>query len=582
MSITLRRKMFKLGGPTNTHGIGITSGLDFNRKKFAQGGGNRDGVGQTTMRAILPETGELQKGMGFERWMKNRAIQNSMLDQGFKPYGDVQIAGNSGIQSANQRALADAKRIFFEEGEAPPPVYWNDNYDRVHGFKKGGYVPQRVGHQPQDHPHRQGDREGHLGPAGLIPLLIRGLTMGARYLPAWGRAATGKGLGSIKNMVLGDATGAATKAGMGFGRGFNPVTGRIKDVIVTPGTKGRWVKNKKTGKKEYVPGKEAVKKDMNRKEYMEFLKKNKPEKFKEMFGDYGLGKFGRTSQVMRGIGAGMMPATGLGLVSSMFPEYDQTEDTPMLANAADTIFRELPEGISDMATSIPTGVLGALGGQGLSGFKGLGQVMQDALHGDKVTPKDQIESQEDAYEEMTEEGEAQAKEAIDEYYRLMSGQTKKQETLNLAGKVISGVAPQIDSGDYAGAAQEGANIMAQEADEKKAMRQQAAGVYLGEKMESDRLSDATVAELIAAGDVDGALEAERIMSAANDSGGMQNVQKLPVKADGKIATESLKAGVIYTDVSNATGGLYVVFAEDGEPIVTNSYTEARNAASAAA
>ena len=72
------------------------------------------------------------------------------------------------------------------------------------------------------------------------------------------------------------------------------------------------------------------------------------------------------------------------------------------------------------------------------------------------------------------------------------------------------------------------------------------------------------------------------MSAANDSGGMQNVQKLPVKADGKIATESLKAGVIYTDVSNATGGLYVVFAEDGEPIVTNSYTEARNAASAAA
>jgi hypothetical protein len=31
MSITLRRKMFKLGGETNTHGIGITSGLEYRR-----------------------------------------------------------------------------------------------------------------------------------------------------------------------------------------------------------------------------------------------------------------------------------------------------------------------------------------------------------------------------------------------------------------------------------------------------------------------------------------------------------------------------------------------------------------------
>jgi len=38
MSITLRRKMFKLGGETNTHGIGITSGLEYRRPGYNAGG----------------------------------------------------------------------------------------------------------------------------------------------------------------------------------------------------------------------------------------------------------------------------------------------------------------------------------------------------------------------------------------------------------------------------------------------------------------------------------------------------------------------------------------------------------------
>ena len=38
MSITLRRKMFKLGGEVNTHGIGITSGLEYRRDGYNAGG----------------------------------------------------------------------------------------------------------------------------------------------------------------------------------------------------------------------------------------------------------------------------------------------------------------------------------------------------------------------------------------------------------------------------------------------------------------------------------------------------------------------------------------------------------------
>ena len=40
MSIALRRKMFKLGGSTNTHGMGLTSGL-----KMKKGGTVPVGVG---------------------------------------------------------------------------------------------------------------------------------------------------------------------------------------------------------------------------------------------------------------------------------------------------------------------------------------------------------------------------------------------------------------------------------------------------------------------------------------------------------------------------------------------------------
>ena len=38
MPHTLRRKMFKLGGETNTHGVGLTSGLNYNRPGYKKGG----------------------------------------------------------------------------------------------------------------------------------------------------------------------------------------------------------------------------------------------------------------------------------------------------------------------------------------------------------------------------------------------------------------------------------------------------------------------------------------------------------------------------------------------------------------
>ena len=59
MSITLRRKMFKLGGETNTHGIGITSGLEYRRPGYNAGGQVEPqatfGVGNNANKMIGPD-----------------------------------------------------------------------------------------------------------------------------------------------------------------------------------------------------------------------------------------------------------------------------------------------------------------------------------------------------------------------------------------------------------------------------------------------------------------------------------------------------------------------------------------------
>ena len=102
-------------------------------------------------------------------------------------------------------------------------------------YNKGGSVDRGiVGYQPKDHPARQGNREGH---AGLFAAALPFLTMGAsRFAPALLNVLRGRGLGSLTNLIKGGQETAA------FGKGFNPITGTIKNVITTPATKA-------TGKK---------------------------------------------------------------------------------------------------------------------------------------------------------------------------------------------------------------------------------------------------------------------------------------------------------------------------------------------
>ena len=59
MPHTLRRKMFKLGGEVNSHGVGLTSGLNYNRPGYKKGG---DIKKLKTVAAKLQKASKAHKG----------------------------------------------------------------------------------------------------------------------------------------------------------------------------------------------------------------------------------------------------------------------------------------------------------------------------------------------------------------------------------------------------------------------------------------------------------------------------------------------------------------------------------------
>ena len=439
--------------------------------------------------------------------------------------------------------------------------------NRIH-MNKGGSVTTPIGVGSGNQPMVPGP-DGKMREAHGFPFLPF-LTMGAsRFGPSLMRALSGKGLGSLKNMILGGTkTAGSDIAGAGFGRGFNPVTGKIKDVIIKKGKLGKG----KPGTKGYKPPTPDVKKTMNRDEYIEFLRKKDPAKLKELFGDYGFGKFGRMSQIGRGAGAALLPTTAYGLGSSLLPEYDQKPGTPG-RNIADTVFREIPEGIGDLVTSLPTGALGLLAGQGGAGFQGLGQSIQNTLYPDG--PKD-IKTVAEG-EEITQ---AKVKEAAEadlraEYERLLGG---RPNPVGEIGTAIATALPSLAEDDLAGAASAYTQQLKTGVDKMDEYDRGVGQFILQNKITEDQTNQAMIAEALASGDLDTVSKIKKYQAAAEELG---DVTPLPVKGKNKPDYDSMRAGTVYADVTTSTGSKYLAINRSGDDeLRTNSADAAVNFANA--
>ena len=69
--VALRRKMFKLGGPVNTHGVGITSGLEY-RNNYNAGGAVAVGSGNNPK--VMGPDGQMREGHSVGSFIANAAL----------------------------------------------------------------------------------------------------------------------------------------------------------------------------------------------------------------------------------------------------------------------------------------------------------------------------------------------------------------------------------------------------------------------------------------------------------------------------------------------------------------------------
>ena len=113
MPNTLRRKMFKLGGETNTHGVGLTSGLNYNRPGYKKGGEVTTpiGVGSGKQPMVPGPDGKLREGHVAPAIMG----LGNLLFGGFPRFLMNPMARRYGYKGAQQisKALTDPKKRSF-------------------------------------------------------------------------------------------------------------------------------------------------------------------------------------------------------------------------------------------------------------------------------------------------------------------------------------------------------------------------------------------------------------------------------------------------------------------------------------
>ena len=440
-------------------------------------------------------------------------------------------------------------------------------------YNKGGSVDRGiVGYQPKDHPARQGNREGH---AGLFAAALPYLTMGAsRFAPALLNVLRGRGLGSLTNLINGGQETAA------FGKGLNPITGTIKNVITTPATKAtgkKFITKIIDGKKvkvpnpKYKPGKDAIRKTMNRDEYMKYLKDKDPAKLKELFGDYGFGKFGKGMQAVRGAQAGLIPATGAGYLSSLLPEYKQQEDTPFL-NIGDTVLREIPQGIGEAMTYIPGVATGLLAGQGFTNVLGP-NALQNTLYPDGPKSVKQVAEGEEidqAKVKKAAEADLRAK-----YEEMLGG---KPSTPMMLAEAFADSAPYLAEDDLAGAAAQYTKSLGTGIKDRDTYDRGIGQMIIQKDISEDATNDAMIADALKTGDTATVSKIKKYQAAAEELG---DVNALPTKGKNKIDYDSMQAGTVYADLTTATGNKYIAINSTGDDeLRTNSASEAVNFANA--
>ena len=299
----------------------------------------------------------------------------------------------------------------------------------------------------------------------------------------------------------------------------------------------------------------------------------------------------RTRQLAKIGAAGLGTTAGVGGISALLPEFDDTKRETVIENIVDPI-RGITEGAFDLATGLP--VMGAQAPfRKLEDIQGGSEIIRSALYGAPEKPKigeitgakvaaAEVKSKEAENAEML----ANLRDRSDAYLKLLNDEGRQDMTVGNIGRAISASASGLLNEDYGAAAAAFTDSLGGSMDADKAEQRQlemaAKELAIGDmKTEEERAYNAEQAEqqlytaAMLEGNTEQGIRTRKILAAAEQAGGLENITELPMKANGKeIDTKEMKRGAIYTDTVGASNKTFIAVSLDGKSKETDSYQEA--------
>jgi len=298
----------------------------------------------------------------------------------------------------------------------------------------------------------------------------------------------------------------------------------------------------------------------------------------------------RTRQFAKIGAAGLGTTAGVGGISALLPEFDDTKRETVMESILDPI-RGVTEGAFNLSTALP-GIVAQLG-RDPEDMQGSAGAIRTALYGAPEKPKigeitgakvaaAEVKSKEAENAEML----ANLRDRSDAYLKLLNDEGRQDMTVGNIGRAISASASGLLNEDYGTAAAAFTDSLGGSMDADRAEQRQlemaAKELAIGDmKTEEERAYNAEQAEqqlytaAMLEGNTEQGIRTRKLLAAAEQAGGLENITELPMKANGKeIDTKEMKRGAIYTDTVGASNKTFIAVSLDGKSKETDSYQEA--------
>jgi hypothetical protein len=281
-----------------------------------------------------------------------------------------------------------------------------------------------------------------------------------------------------------------------------------------------------------------------------------PEEIARTVGKFGFGPTGRGSQIARGAATGIGGLAPIGALSSLLPELEKGKDKPVRTFIQN--LREIPELATDIAIGAPSGLIGALAGQGMAGFSPTSS-LQRALYGakeDKVGSK-LVKESEAAKTQREQKDEFAGLE--DKAARMAAAITKEDNLATLSQAASNFGAAALAGEDLPTAVRTGTQPIFDELGRRRAIEENVAGTLAQAVLADEATQSAMIAEAAKTGDPQAVNRMQKYFDGYNE--GVTNI--LPIDAKGKPDYANMAPGTVYMDLEGVTGGRYFASNADG-------------------